>query len=126
LDAFREMRLANTVHVARNGQEALDYVFGHGEYTDREAFPMPDLILLDLKLPGIDGHEVLRQIKGTPVLRRLPVIVLTSSDEESDRALSYDSGANSYLVKPDSFEGFLPVIRQIEEYWLILNVGPPE
>ena len=126
LDAFREMRLTHTVHVARNGQEALDYLHGQGEYTDRKAFPMPDLILLDLKLPGIDGHEVLSQIKGTPVLRRLPVIVLTSSDEESDRALSYDSGANSYLVKPDSFEGFLPVIRQIEEYWLILNVGPPE
>ncbi len=126
LDAFREAHLGNTVHVARNGQSALDYLFGRGEYTDREANPLPDLVLLDLKMPGIDGYEVLRQIKGTPTLKRLPVIILSSSQEEGDRALSYDIGANSYLVKPVSFEGFLDVIRQIEEYWLILNVGPPE
>jgi CheY-like chemotaxis protein len=126
LDAFREARLLNTVHVAPNGQDALDYVFGHGKYADRHTYPLPNLILLDLKLPGIDGFEVLRQIKETPILKRLPVIVLTSSKEEGDRALSYDIGANSYLVKPVSFEGFLAVVRQIEGYWLSLNVGPPE
>jgi CheY-like chemotaxis protein len=126
LDAFREARLANTVHVAPNGQDALDYVFGRGKYTDRHTYPLPNLILLDLKLPGIDGFEVLRQIKETPVLKRLPIIILTSSKEEGDRALSYDIGANSYLVKPVSFEGFLGVVRQIEGYWLTLNVGPPE
>jgi CheY-like chemotaxis protein len=125
LDAFCQARLGNTVHVAWNGQEALDYLFGHGQYTDRRAYPLPDLILLDLKLPGIDGFEVLRRIKGTPGLKRLPVVVLTSSKEEGDRALSYDSGANSYLVKPVSFEGFLEVIRQVGDYWLTLNVGPP-
>ncbi len=126
LDAFREARLGNQIHIARNGQEALDYLFGQGEYADRQAYPLPDLILLDLKMPGIDGHEVLRRVKGTPGLKRLPVVVLTSSREEGDRALSYDSGANSYLVKPVSFEGFLEVVRQVADYWLILNVGPPE
>lgn len=126
LDAFREARLANTIHVAPSGQDALDYLFGRGKYTDRQTYPLPNLILLDLKLPAIDGFEVLRQIKETPILKRLPVIVLTSSKEEGDRALSYDMGANSYLVKPVSFEGFMGVVRQIEGYWLSLNVGPPE
>jgi CheY-like chemotaxis protein len=126
LDAFREARLANTISVASNGQAALDYLFGRGSYADRTTYPLPNLILLDLKLPGIDGHMVLRQIKGTPELKRLPVIILTSSKEEGDRALSYDNGANSYLVKPVSFEGFLDVVRQLEDYWFTLNIGPPE
>jgi CheY-like chemotaxis protein len=126
LDAFREARLSNTVYVAHNGQEALDYLFGRGQYADRQTYPLPSLILLDLKMPGLDGFEVLRQIKAAPGLKRLPVIILTSSKEEGDRALSYDSGANSYLVKPVSFEGFLGVIREISEYWLTLNIGPPE
>ncbi len=126
LDAFHEARLLNTIHVAANGQEALDYLFGRGPYADRSKFPLPNLILLDLKLPGIDGFEVLRQVKSTPVLKRLPVVILTSSKEEGDRALSYDHGANSYLVKPVSFDGFLGVVRQIEGYWLSLNIAPPE
>lgn len=126
LDAFRQARVMHTVHVATNGQDALDYLFGRGRYADRAAFPLPDLILLDLKLPDIDGFEVLRQVKTTPILKRLPIVILTSSREEGDRALSYDNGANSYLVKPVSFEEFLEVIRQIEEYWISLNVAPPE
>lgn len=126
LDAFREARLLNSVHVAPNGQDALDYLFGRGRYADRNSYPLPHLILLDLKLPGIDGFEVLRRIKATLILKRLPVIILTSSRDEGDRALSYDNGANSYLVKPVSFEGFMDVVRQIEGYWLSLNVGPPE
>jgi len=126
LDAFHEAKLLNTIHVASNGQEALDYLFGRGRYADRKAFPRPNLVLLDLKLPGIDGFEVLRQIKSTPVLKRLPVVILTSSKDEGDRALSYDRGANSYLVKPVSFDGFMGVVRQIEGYWLSLNVAPPE
>ncbi len=126
LDAFREVRLGNRVDVAANGQEALDYLFGRGKYGDRTTYPLPNLVLLDLKLPGVDGFEVLRQIKATPILKRLPVVILTSSKEEGDRALSYDSGANSYLVKPVSFEGFLDVIQQIDGYWLSLNVAPPE
>jgi DNA-binding response OmpR family regulator len=95
-------------------------------YADRNIYPMPDLILLDLKLPRVDGFEVLRQIKSADILKRLPVVILTSSKDEGDRALSYDIGANSYLVKPVSFDGFLGVIKQIEGYWLSLNVAPPE
>lgn len=117
--------MGNTVHVARDGQEAVNYLFGHDEYEDRQRYPLPDLILLDLKLPGIDGHEVLRRVKCEEMLKRIPVIILTSSEEEGDRALSYDIGANSYLVKPVSFDGFLDVVKQISDYWLSLNVGPP-
>ncbi len=126
LDAFNEAKLVNTVQVAGDGKEALDYLFGRDQYADRKTYPMPNLVLLDLKLPGIDGFEVLKQIKSTPILKRLPVVILTSSKDEGDRALSYDRGANSYLVKPVSFEGFLGVVKQIEGYWLSLNVGPPE
>ncbi|MBI5964585.1 MAG: response regulator [Chloroflexi bacterium] len=125
LDAFKEARLKNTIQVAKNGEEALDYLFGRGKYADRESYPMPNLVLLDLKLPRVDGFEVLRQVKSEPILKRLPVVILTSSKEEGDRALSYDIGANSYLVKPVSFDGFLGVVRQIEGYWLTLNVAPP-
>jgi CheY-like chemotaxis protein len=125
LAAFREARLAHTIQVAPSGQQALDYIFGRAGYADRDAHPMPNLVLLDLKMPGIDGFEVLRQIKSTPLLKRLPVVILTTSKEEGDRALSYDIGANSYVVKPDSFEGFLDVVRQIDGYWLSLNVEPP-
>ena len=126
LDAFREARLLNTVHVSPTGQDALDYLFGRDAYADRDAHPMPNLVLLDLKLPGMDGFEVLREVKSTPILKRLPVIILTSSREEGDRALGYDRGANSYIVKPVSVAGFLDVIRQIEGYWISLNVAPPE
>jgi len=126
MQAFEEVRLANQVQIVRDGRQALDYLFGRGEYADRAAYPLPDLTLLDLKLPKIDGHEVLRQMRDTPGLKRMPVVVLTSSREEGDRALSYDVGANSYLVKPVSFQGFVEVIRKIEDYWLTLNVGPPE
>jgi len=125
LDAFREARLDNDTHVCRGGQEALDYLFGQGEYADRNAHPLPDFVLLDLKMPGIDGHEVLRQIKSTDNLKRTPVIILTSSTEEGDRALSYDRGANSYLVKPVTFAGFIEVAKKLGEYWLTLNVEPP-
>jgi len=125
VDAFKEARLGNKIQVARNGKEALEFVFGEGEYADRKRYPLPDIILLDLKMPGIDGHEVLRRIKGTHKLKRLPVIILTSSKDEGDRAMSYDNGANSYLVKPVSFDDFLEVVKQISDYWLTLNVEPP-
>lgn len=125
IDAFKEARLANEIHVARGGKEAIAYLFGEGEYADRRQYPLPDIVLLDLKMPGIDGHEVLRQIKNTEKLKRLPVIILTSSNEEGDRAMSYDNGANSYLVKPVSFDDFLNVVQTVAEYWLTLNIEPP-
>lgn len=125
LDAFREASLSNRVEVATSGRMALDYLFGIDRYAQREHFPLPDLILLDLKMPGVDGFEVLGQIKAAPSLRRIPVVILTSSVEEGDLAMSYDRGANSYLVKPVSFVGFVEVVRQIKDYWLTLNVNAP-
>lgn len=127
LDACRgvSVDLVNRIHVAHGGQEALDYLFGRDEYAQRDLYPLPDLILLDLKMPLIDGFEVLRQLKTTPLLRRIPVVILTSSREEGDRALSYDTGANSYLIKPVSFSRFVEVVRQLGDYWLSLNLEPP-
>lgn len=126
LEAFKEAHLGNRIQVANTGEDALDYLFGEGEYADREVYPLPDLILLDLKLPGIDGHEILRRVKSKEGLKRIPVVILTSSKDEGDRALSYDIGANSFLVKPVDFGDFIKVIQQIAGYWLVLNVGPPE
>ncbi len=125
LDAFQEARLLNRVEVVRSGAAAIAYLRGAGEYADRDRHPFPDILLLDLKMPGVDGFEVLRQVKSTPELRRLPVIVLTSSNIEGDRATSYDVGANSYIVKPVSFGAFVSVVRTIRDYWFGINVGPP-
>jgi len=125
LDAFEQVHLANHINVVENGQQALDYLYGLEQYADRKQYPLPDLILLDLKMPGVDGHEVLRRIKGEPGLKRIPVIILTSSREEGDLELSYDQGANSYLVKPVSFDEFMKVVHQVAAYWLTLNVSPP-
>ncbi len=125
LDAFKEEQLSNNLEVVRSGQEALDRMFGRTRRPDGGRFPLPDLILLDLKMPGVDGFEVLRQVKAAPILRRIPVVILTSSREEGDRAMTYDTGANSYLVKPISLDGMLEIVRKIKDYWLTINVGPP-
>jgi two-component system, response regulator len=125
LDAFRDRHADNKIHVATGGQEALDYLFGAGVFADRELYPLPDLILLDLKMPVVDGQEVLRQVKNRAGMKRIPVVVLSSSKEEGDRVMSYDNGANSYLVKPVSFEGFLDVVDKIDDYWLALNIPAP-
>ena len=125
LDAFQEVHLGNKVLVVNDGRDALDYLFGNNKFADRGKYPLPDLVLLDLKMPGIDGFEVLRRVKQASILKRLPIIILTSSSEEGDRAMSYDCGANSYLVKPVSFEGFLDVVGKINDYWLTLNIKPP-
>ncbi len=125
MDAFKEARLNNKIQVARDGSEALLYLFGEEKYADRKQYPLPDIVLLDLNMPGVDGHEVLRRIKNAEKLKRLPVIILTSSKDEGDRAMSYDNGANSYLVKPVSFDRFLKVVKQVADYWLTLNIKPP-
>lgn len=124
LDAFRLVGLDEITHVAPSGEEALAYLFGHGSYADRARYPMPDLVLLDLKMPGVSGHDVLSRVKSTPGLRRLPIVILTSSNEEDDLARSYENGANSYLVKPASYDGLIDLARRIHQYWLTLNVPP--
>lgn len=125
LDAFRDATVSSEIQVAHNGEEALQYLFGEGKYADRESFPMPDIVLLDLKMPGIGGFEVLKKVKVTPEIKRIPIIILTSSRDEGDRAESYDNGANSYLLKPISFDGFLDVVKKVTDYWVSLNVEPP-
>lgn len=125
IEAFRSVSFPSQIEVANGGQQALDYLLGHGAYANRERYPLPTLILLDLKMPGIDGFDVLRRLKLTPSLKRIPVIILTSSREKGDLASAYDMGANSYLVKPVSFAKFIEIVRQIQDYWLALNVSPP-
>lgn len=124
LMALEEYRLRNPVTVLRDGQEAVDYLFCQGTYADR-APDQPHLILLDLKLPKVDGLEVLRMLKRDPKLKRIPVVVLTSSKEEKDVVQGYDLGANSYIVKPIDFEQLLSTVRTIGSYWLIVNEQPP-
>jgi CheY-like chemotaxis protein len=124
LHAFRKHRLSNSVQVARDGEEALDFLFCRGEWSDRDPSAGPRVILLDLKLPKIDGIEVLRQIKGNPVTRAMPIIVLTSSSEEPDIEECYRLGVNSYIVKPVDFDQFSEAVAQLGFYWLLLNVAP--
>ncbi|MCD6182208.1 MAG: response regulator [Candidatus Cloacimonetes bacterium] len=125
MDAFRENRLVNHIEVAHDGEEALAYLLGKGDFADRLRHPLPDIILLDLKMPKVDGFEVLKIVKSTPTIKRIPTIILTSSKDEGDRIMGYDSGANSYLVKPVSFDGFLDIVKQVTIYWLTLNVPSP-
>lgn len=124
--AMTGLEVTYNVQTVHSGYEALDYLFGRSKFANRNQFPLPDLILLDLKMPGLDGYEVLHRIKTTPGLKRLPVIIFTSSQEDRDRADCYDSGANSYVVKPLLLEELQTIMKQIETYWLDLNVGPPK
>ena len=121
LNAFATANLANSVHVARDGVEALEYVFGAEQNTDKKIPDKPKLILLDLKLPRLNGHEVLKRIKDDPRTSGIPVVVLTSSSEERDVMQTYQNGANSYIVKPVDFEQFTESVRDIGKYWLVLN-----
>ncbi len=123
LMAFKKHNLANHITVARDGAEALDIIFQHGKESAEGL--RPDLILLDLKLPKVDGMEVLKQIKENSKTKVIPVIILTSSKEENDLAESYLLGANSYIRKPVNFEKFIGVVMQLGLYWLLINEPPP-
>jgi two-component system response regulator len=125
LRALRKNNVLNEVVVARDGVEALDYLFGTGEYAGRDTSVTPQLILLDLKLPKIDGLEVLRRLRADERTRLLPVVILTSSREQQDMLDGYGLGANSYVRKPVNFEQFVQAIEQLKLYWLILNEAPP-
>jgi two-component system response regulator len=125
LTAFEEHEIRNSIVVVRDGQEAVDYLFATGSHAARAPASMPDVVLLDLKLPKVDGLEVLRRMRADARTKRVPVVVLTSSREESDRSSSYDLGANSYVRKPVDFGRFVDVTRQIGSYWLGLNEPAP-
>ena len=118
--------VANELVVAEDGQEALNYLFGAGVYAGRDVKQLPAVVLLDLKLPKVDGLEVLRRIRSESLTRRLPVVILTSSKEEQDMAASYDLGVNSYIRKPVDFEQFVQAIQILGLYWLVLNEEPPK
>lgn len=126
LRALHKYNLANDIVVVRDGQEALDYLFAEGQYDGRNREELPQVVLLDLNLPKVDGLEVLRRVAADPIVRRVPVVVLTSSDEEQDLVRSYDLGANSYVRKPVDFEQFLETARQLGMYWLVFNEVPNE
>ncbi|MCR4399805.1 MAG: response regulator [Syntrophomonadaceae bacterium] len=122
--ALRRRNLANRVTVAMDGAQALDFLFGRGDYEGRSPDTHPRLILLDLKLPKVDGLEVLRAIKADEQMRSIPVVVLTSSREERDIVESYRLGVNSYIVKPVDFDKFMEAVTEVGLYWLLLNEPP--
>jgi len=125
LHALQEHHLANRIHVARDGAEAVEFVFRRDAETGQGLANRPKVILLDLKLPKLDGLEVLRRLKGDPRTRPIPVVILTSSREEGDLAESYHLGVNSYIVKPVDSEQFTEAVRQVGLYWLLVNQPPP-
>ena len=122
--AFRRARLANPVHMVTDGEEAVAYLLGEGRFADREANPFPVLVLLDLKHPRRSGLEVLKWMREHPTLRRLPVVVLTSSKEQSDINVAYDLGANSYLTKPVEFDALIELVSTLNLFWLLLSERP--
>ncbi len=126
LRALKKNNLANEIVVVRDGVEALDFLFSEGKYAGRKPTDLPVVILLDLKLPKIDGMEVLKRIKSDDRTRRLPVVIMTSSSEEQDMVNSYNLGANSYIRKPVDFNQFTEAVAQLGLYWLVLNEVPHE
>lgn len=125
LRALKKNNIGNELVVVRDGAEALDFIFCKGAYAERNPRDMPQVILLDLKLPKIDGLEVLRRIRADENTKLLPVVILTSSKEEQDRLTGYSLGANSYVQKPVDFDQFIGAVRQLGLYWLVLNEAPP-
>lgn len=122
--AFDQAKMANPVHVISDGDAAVSYLNGDGVYADRAMHPLPILILLDLKLPRRSGLEVLEWLKGQEALRRIPVVMLTSSEQPSDVDAAYDSGANSYLVKPVEYDSLFKMLKAVNLYWMMLNEPP--
>jgi CheY-like chemotaxis protein len=122
--AFRRAGLLYPLNVVTDGDQAVDFLQGNGKFKDRVKYPLPDLMLLDLKLPRRSGHEVLKWLRSRPGLRRLPVVVLTSSSEPIDIVAAYDEGTNSYLVKPSNADLLGQMVLLLEKYWLSLNEGP--
>jgi two-component system response regulator len=125
LRAFKSCKLANRIQVARDGVQALDYLMGTGQFAGRDVLDVPLLILLDLKLPKVDGFEVLRHIRSDPRTQKIPVVILTSSRQESDLAKTYALGVNSYVVKPVDFDRFSKMAQELGYYWLLINEPPP-
>jgi len=121
--AFRQSNLANRIEVVRDGAEAIEYLFG--SEANPTPYPLPQVMLLDLKLPKLSGLDVLRKVRETPRTKGLPVVILTSSNEEQDLIESYNLGANSYVRKPVDFNNFVEAVRQLQLYWLVLNDAPP-
>jgi two-component system, response regulator len=125
LHAFKKSKLANQVRLVRDGEEALNFLFCRAPYADRSIDHPPTLILLDLKLPKVNGLQVLEAIKSDPRTKPIPVIILTSSKEEQDLVASYKFGVNSYIQKPVDFSSFQDVVKQLGMYWLLVNCKPP-
>jgi two-component system response regulator len=125
LRAFRKNNIKNDIVVARDGAEAIDYVFATGAHAGRDVGDLPEVVLLDLKLPKVDGLEVLRRIREDERTRLLPVVILTSSKEEQDLAAGYRLGCNSYVRKPVNFDDFIEAVNRLGLYWLLLNEPPP-
>jgi len=122
--AFSKTGVQVALHFVRNGQEAVDYLWGEAQFADRTAHPLPDLLLLDLKMPRLNGFEVLGWLRQRPVLKRLPVVIFSSSGEAKDIDRAYDLGANSYLVKPHAAEELLSLVERFKNYWLEVNNAP--
>jgi two-component system, response regulator len=122
--ALKKVNLANKLVHVKNGAEALDFVFARGNFSDRSISDLPKLILLDIKMPKVDGIEVLRQIKGNETTKFIPVVIMTSSMEEQDIISSYKLGVNSYVVKPVEFENFAKAVTELGLYWLLMNQAP--